>query len=142
MHGPDHPVGQVGIHLTVFISPAQDLVVDIGNVAHVVYVVPAMPQIPSHHVKRHQHPGMPQMAIVVDSHAAHVHTNLARLQGFERFLLLCQRIVDTHYLPPLPQESRSVTVRLNTGLPDFSVSSWSQKKYPSRSNWYGRSVRG
>ena len=128
MHRVDHAVGQGGVDLTVFVRPTQDLVVDIGDVAHVVHIITTVAQVPGNHIEGHQHPGMAQVAVVVNRHAAHIHAHLARLDGFELFLLLRQRVVDAHYLPPLPQESLRVTVRLNTGLPALAVSSWSQKK--------------
>lgn len=97
VHGLDHATGQIGIDLAVLVSAAQNLVVDIGDIAHVVHIVTALPQIAGDHIKGHQHPGMAQVTVVIHRHAAHVHAHFARLDGFELFLLLAESVVDSDH---------------------------------------------
>ena len=134
VHRLDHALGERGDALAVLVGPAQDLVVDIGDVAHIGDIKAAMAQVASDDVEGHHHPGMAQVAVVVDGHAAHVHAHPARLEGREGFLAASQRVVDlqrvAHGHPffcssfcwascfwTLAQLSLRLTVRLNTSLP-------------------------
>ncbi len=116
VHGGDHSLDQRLERLAVLAGTADDLVVDVGDVTHVGHVVAAVAQPTGDHVERDHHPCMTDVAEVIDRHATDVHTHLIAFQRAERFLGLGQRVVDRqrHHWP---QESRSVTVRLNTGAP-------------------------
>ena len=74
-----------------------DLVVDVGDVAHVGHAQPAMPQIAAHHVEHHQHAGIADVEIVVDGDAAAVHAHVAGLDGLQFLLLARQGIVDADH---------------------------------------------
>jgi hypothetical protein len=52
---------------------ADDLVVDVGDVAHVGQGVAAGPQPARDHVEHHHDAGVAEMAEIVDRHAADVH---------------------------------------------------------------------
>ncbi|MNQ89270.1 hypothetical protein D3C85_1045720 [compost metagenome] len=118
VHRGDHALHQGLERLAVLVGAANDLVVDIGDVAHVGEVIAAMAQPARHHVERHHHPGMADMAEVIDGHAADIHAHLVADQRLQGLLGLAQGVVDRqrHHWP---QESRRVTVRLNTGLPGW-----------------------
>jgi hypothetical protein len=71
-------VGQLADGLAVFLRAADDLVVDVGDVAHVVQLIAAGAQPARDHVEHHHHAGMAQMAKVIHGHAAHVHVDMTR----------------------------------------------------------------
>ncbi|MCY1535401.1 hypothetical protein D9M68_708030 [compost metagenome] len=116
VHRSDHALHQRFERLAVLVGATDDLVVDIGDVAHVGEVIAAMAQPARHHVEGHHHPRMADMAEVIDGHAADIHAHLVADQRLQGLLGLAQGVVDRqrHHWP---QESRRVTVRLNTGLP-------------------------
>ena len=62
-----------------------NLVIDVGNVADISKIVTFMSEIPSYRIKYHHHSGMTDVAVIVDSHAAHIHADLTRYAGLELF---------------------------------------------------------
>src|SRR5690606_4859805 len=114
----DHALDQCLERLAVIVGAANDLVVDVGNVAHVGYVVTAMTQPASDHVEGDHHPRMADMTEVIHGHATDIHAHLIPLQRNQCVLGLTEGVVNRqrHYCP---QESRRVTVRLNTGAPGW-----------------------
>ena len=92
----DEALGQYAHRLLVLYRPFDDLVIDIRNVAHVGHIQPARAQPTTHHVKHHHHAGMPQMAVVIHRHPAHVHIDLARRDGDKILFTACQRIINFH----------------------------------------------
>ena len=92
MHGLDEAIGQGVKILAVLLGTMNDLIVDVGNVAHIGHVVTPGPQPTQHHVEHHHDPRVTDMTVVVDGHAAHVHPHLARLDGVKRFFLTGQAI--------------------------------------------------
>ncbi|MDT4843544.1 hypothetical protein FQZ97_774780 [compost metagenome] len=97
VHGRDHALDQRLERLAVLVGAADDLVVDVGDVAHVGQVVAALAQPAGDHVERHHHPRMADMAEVIDGHAADVHAHLVADQRLEVFLGLAQRVVDLQH---------------------------------------------
>jgi hypothetical protein len=77
VHGGDHLVGQRADGDAALQRPADDLVVDVGDVAHVGHAVAAGAQPAHHHVEGHHHARMAHVAQVVDGDAAHVHAHVA-----------------------------------------------------------------
>lgn len=51
MHGIDHTLGQRGDTFTILIGTLENLIVDIGNIAHVINVITTFTQIACDHVK-------------------------------------------------------------------------------------------
>ncbi|MNZ84548.1 hypothetical protein D3C78_1033100 [compost metagenome] len=97
VHGCDHALDQGFERLAVLVGAADDLVVDVGDIAYVGQLVAALAQPAGDHVERHHHPRMADMAEVIDGHAAHVHANLVADQRLEVFLGLAQRVVDLQH---------------------------------------------
>src|SRR5690606_25127426 len=62
VHGGDHALDQRFERLTVVLGAADDLVVDVGNVAHIGDVIASMAQPARHHVERHHYPRMTDVA--------------------------------------------------------------------------------
>ena len=78
-----------------FFSRARDdFVVDVGDVAHISERITALAQPAGNHVEHNHHSGMAQVAIVVNSHAANVHTHVFRIDGGEGFFLSGKGVVD------------------------------------------------
>ena len=73
--------------LAVFLRAADDLVVDVGDIADISHAVAARAQPALHHVENHQDARVTEMAVVVYGHAADVHAHLFLPQRHE--LLLC-----------------------------------------------------
>lgn len=99
MHRGDHALDQRLERLAVLVGPADDLVVDVGDVTHIGHVIAALAQPAGDDVEGNHHPGVTDMAEVIDGHAAHVHAHAITFQRLERFLGLAQRVVDRqcHY---------------------------------------------
>src|SRR5438309_7772962 len=86
--------GQSRNGLTSLRSAADDLVVDIGNIAHISQRIAACTQPALYYVERDHHPCMPEMAVVVDRDPAHVHSHPCRIEGNEGFLRAAEAVVD------------------------------------------------
>src|SRR6185436_13099026 len=74
-----------------------DLVVDVGDVAHVRDAQPAMTQVAVHHVEHHQHAGITHVEVVVDGDTAAVHAYVTGFDGPQFLLLARQGIVDADH---------------------------------------------
>src|SRR5690606_28931691 len=97
MHGGDIVFGNLADAAPGFHGPPDDLVVDVGDVAHIVDGQSARAQPALHHVEGHQHARMPQVTVVVHGHAANVHAHLAGPGRLEWFFSTRQRIVDMQH---------------------------------------------
>jgi hypothetical protein len=86
-HRADEARGQGFDRLAVLARAPDDLVVDVGDIAHVGDAVPAGEQPAPHHVERDHHAGVAHVAVVVDRDAADVHPDFSGSQGNK--LLLC-----------------------------------------------------
>ena len=114
MHRSDHAPGERLERLAIFLGSPDDLVVDVSDVAHIGQFVATLAQPARNDIECHHDACMTNMTEVINGHAADVHAHLICDQRLERLLGFGQRVVNRqrHYWPP--QESRSVTVRLNT----------------------------
>ena len=97
VHEADEARGQVEDALAVLGRALDDLVVDVGDVAHVGDREAARTQPAAHDVEHDHDARVPDVAVVVDGHAAHVHAHLARLDGYEILLLARERVVDLQH---------------------------------------------
>ena len=93
MHRIDEALRQRMDGLFVLRSTLDDLVVDVGDVAHVGHVVTACLEPALHHVEHHHHAGMAEVAVVVHRHAAYIHANGVRDDGFEILLIAGESVV-------------------------------------------------
>ena len=87
VQGIDHALGQRAQGLAVIHCALDDLVVNVGDVAHVFDLVATDFEPALNHIKRHHRSGMAQVAQVVHGHAANVHahhTRRDRRKGFHR----------------------------------------------------------
>src|SRR5690606_33229041 len=134
VHGGDHALGQLLEAFAILGSTADDLVVDVGDVAYVGQVVTTVAQPAGYHIEGHHDPGMADMTEVIHGHAADVHAHLVVHKRTQRLLGLAQGVIDLQGHAHCPQESRRVTVRLNTRSPGRECL-LSAQKWPSRSNW-------
>src|SRR5690554_6077 len=97
MHGVDVEVRDLVHALTGLHSLADDLVIDVGNVAHVLDLIAGCTQPALDHVKAHQHPGMAQVTEIIDGHAADVHTDAPRLHRFERLFGARKSVINVQH---------------------------------------------
>ena len=93
VHGLNEPCRQVAEGLAALIGAVDDLVIDVGDVAHIGHGVTQVAQVAVNHVEHHHHPGVPQVTEVVNRHATDVHADLARFQGDEVGLAAGQAVV-------------------------------------------------
>ena len=94
VHRGDHALGQRFERFTVFAGAIDDLVVDVGDVAHVGQVITAEAQPARHQVERNHAAAVAEMAVVVNGHPADVHAHLVAIQRLEDFFALAERVVD------------------------------------------------
>ena len=80
---------------TLLVTPIDDLVVDVGVVAHVGQVVTREPQVTGDDVEGHRCPRVPDMAVVIYSHTAGVHSHLRWTERFELLFFSTQSVVNT-----------------------------------------------
>ena len=87
---------QAGIFLR---RPRVDLVVDVGDVAHIGDVVGAveMPQQAEQHVEHDDRPRIADMGEVVDGRPAHIHAHAGGIERLEQPLLARERIVELQF---------------------------------------------
>jgi hypothetical protein len=97
VHGSDKAPGQRIDGLAVLFGATDDLVVDVGDVADIGHLEAGTAQVAVDHVEHHQHARVPEMAKVVDGHAADVHPHLAGLEWGEGRLAACQAVVDLEH---------------------------------------------
>ncbi len=100
VHGLDHARGQCVERLTVFPRPVDDLVVDIGDVAHIGQFITTETQPARHQIERNHAAAMAQVAVVVHGHPADVHAYLVAIQRLENFFALGERVVDRKHVFP------------------------------------------
>ena len=84
VHVADESLGQLADGFAVFGGAPDDLVLDIGDVANVRDIQPDHAHPALRHVHRHEQACVPQVAVVVHGHPAHVQADAAghdRLQG-------------------------------------------------------------
>ncbi|MNV52694.1 hypothetical protein D3C71_1448010 [compost metagenome] len=94
VHGHNHLVGELADGDAALQRALDDLVVDVGDVAHVGHAQAAGLEPALHHVERHHHAGVADMAQVVNGHAAHIHAHMARFERGKVFQCTRQRVVD------------------------------------------------
>src|SRR5690606_2370973 len=99
VHGVDEERGHFTQTLAGFDRAANNLVVDIGDVAHIGDPIPRSAQPALNDIETDQHTGMAQMAEVVHRHAANIHADMPRLYGAQGFLATREGIVDMQHLP-------------------------------------------
>ena len=77
VHRRGHLVGQRAQRDAALERAADDLVVDVGDVAHIADAVAAEPEPALHHIEGNHHPRVAHMTEVIDGDAAHIHADMA-----------------------------------------------------------------
>jgi hypothetical protein len=95
VHGRSHLVGELANRDTTLDGAADDLVVDVRDVAHIGDLPATGAQPALHDIEGHHHAGVADVAEVVDGHAAHVHAHMAGVDGLEVFERAREAVVDT-----------------------------------------------
>ena len=91
----DHAVGQATDGLAIGDGALDDLVVNVGDVAHISNTQATGLEPALYHVKRNHRARMAEVAQVIHRHAAHIHAHMARFERNEVFQSTRQRVVDT-----------------------------------------------
>ena len=94
MHRGNKALGQRVTAFAIFTGSLDDLVIDIGDIAHILNLVTTCTQVTSYHIECHQHSRMSQVTVVIDRHTADIHTNLARLNRDKTLFLARQGVID------------------------------------------------
>jgi hypothetical protein len=74
-----------------------DLVVDVGDIAHVDHVEPERPQPAPHDIEHHHDARVPEVAVVVDRHSAHIHADTAWRDRNKFLLFAGKRVIDPEH---------------------------------------------
>ena len=106
MHEGDETVGQLLDRFAIFDGTPDDLVIDVGNVADVGHVVTAGLEPAIDHVEDDHDAGVPEVAVVINRHAAHVHAYLARFDGREKLLFPFQGVMDFEHRRGISQRGQ------------------------------------
>ena len=94
VQGGDHLLGERPDRDAALERALDDLVVDVGDVAHVGDAIAERLQPALHHVERHHEPRVAHVAEVVDRDAADVQADVARLDRHEGLGRPRQRVMD------------------------------------------------
>ncbi len=94
VHLGDHAIGQIVNTFTVFIGTFDDLVINIGDIAHVVDLVAAVTQVARHGIKGHEGSAVTNVTEVVNGNATHVHANFTGMNRFELLFLTTQGVIN------------------------------------------------
>jgi hypothetical protein len=86
-------IGQLANGLAIFTRAPDDFVINVGDVTHVGKVIAAGPQPTRDHVEHDHNPGVSEMTIVVDGHAADVHVHAAWRNGYKGLLFAGKGVV-------------------------------------------------
>ena len=94
MQSSHKTVHQVIEVFTILIGPIDNLVINIGNITHIVHIVSTRTEITNHHIKEDHDPSMTNMTEVINSHPADIHVDLSIMDWFEGLLGATLSIVD------------------------------------------------
>ena len=94
VQGVDHAIRQAADGLAVLHGAADDLVVNIGDVAHIGHGQTRGAQPALHHVKGNHRARMAQVTQVIHGHAADIHAHMAGFERNKRLQGTRQRVVD------------------------------------------------
>ena len=95
------PFYDLGPGLALPVRTLDDLIIDIRKISDELDPVFFVPQIPPDHVEGDSRACMAEMAAVVDSHAADIHTDPAAAKRLKKLFLTCKCIVDFDSHRPL-----------------------------------------
>ncbi len=94
-------LGELGAHFrgraAFGIGPLDDLVIDVSDVLHKGHPVAQRLEVPLGHHRHHVRAGVTDVHVAVDRGSTEVHGHVVLVSGDEFFLLLVQRVIQTHY---------------------------------------------
>ncbi len=108
VHGVDHAAGQGANALTVFQSTANDLVVNVGDVANISHLVSRNLEPALHHIECHVGAGMTDVAVIVNRQTANIQSDMAWLNRRKHLQLAGQCVVDAQTQKPLGYNDFSI----------------------------------
>lgn len=98
VHVADQALGEVVTGDLGLGGALDDLVVHVGDVAHIGEIVPGVAQVAGHHVEGDEGAAVADMTVIIDSDATHIHAHLARVDRFEFFFLTSECVVYLQHL--------------------------------------------
>ena len=100
MHLLDEGVGELLGHLggaaALLVGAVDDLVIHVGEVLGKRDLVALVHEVTANHVKAEERAGVADVDLVVHRGAAHVHAQLARLDGLKLLLTVVLAVIDEH----------------------------------------------
>src|ERR1700683_697878 len=97
VHGVDEALRQGLDWFAVLGRAPDDLVIDIGDVAHIGQPIAPLPQVTAHHIEYQEHARMSDVYVVVHGEPAHVHAQRARDDGPKLLLMPAEGVVDADH---------------------------------------------
>jgi len=137
VQGLDHARGQAADGFAVVQRAGNDLVVDVGDVAHVGHAVAAGLEPALHHVESQHGARVPEVAQVINRHAADVEAHMAGLQRLEGFEAARERVVDAQGHGRGANRGNLGTCAQTAGLGGCTASHQNTKRCAQRSNQQG-----
>ncbi|MNJ70432.1 hypothetical protein D3C77_668920 [compost metagenome] len=92
MHLRQHACGQLIAAFAVFCRAADNFVVNVGHIAHIVQRIAEIAQVARYHVESDKGTPVADMTQVIDGYPAHVHAHFTGMNGFEFLFLTTQGI--------------------------------------------------
>ena len=78
-HCSDEAIGQLGDALTIFIGAVDDLIIDVGDITHIIDLIANGAQPTGDDIKAHHDARMPHVTVVINRHAANIDAHLSCL---------------------------------------------------------------
>ncbi len=97
MRGSNKTAGEAADALAVFNRALDNLVINVGDIAHIGHVETKMPQIPHHGIEHHHDPRMTDVTIVIDRHTTHIEPDLAGYDRGECLFLAGKAVIDLQH---------------------------------------------
>ena len=92
MHEGDEAIGQLMDGFAVFCGAPDDFIVNVSNIADVSHFQTGGLEPAINQVKNHHHPGVAEVAIIINGHSAHIHAHLAGNNGHKRLFFTLERV--------------------------------------------------
>ena len=94
VHLRNHAVGQRLNGFAIFVSAANNFVINISDITHILQLIANIAQVTRHHVKCHKRTPVADMTEVVNRNTTHVHADFTSMNRFKFLFLSTQGVID------------------------------------------------